>query len=253
MGIPAPSCLKASVRLLVDPCFRVGTHSWGKPLPQRGGRPRRASGGGDGPTEVSTMHPTGSSLKKGVLNPDRWRHRGNALGLGQAVCLPVRSCPGRGKPYCTTGAPVVSTGIQVVIASVVVGHQTLSREGKGCGKGPSGDAGERNVPRLQRCHRCRCCPPGLVSAGTPPCVLLSSRCLPVPLSAECGQEGIGVEQAPCLGMAGRSGRGGGALPPHPGGSCRWQWGVPPSEGHGVAVVFEVDVGIQQGLPQLRDV
>ena len=105
------------------------------------------------------------------------------------------------------------------------------------------------------CHRCRCCPPGLVSAAAARCggVLLSSRCLPVPLGAECGQEGIGVEQAPCLGMAGRSGRGGGALPPHPGGSCRWQWGVPPWEGHGVAVVFEVDVGIQQGLPQLRDV
>ena len=105
MGIPAPSCLKASVRLLVDPCFRVGTHSWGKPLPQRGGRPRRASGGGDGPTEVSTMHPTGSSLKKGVLNPDRWRHRGNALGLGQAVCLPVRSCPGRGSHVARLAPP----------------------------------------------------------------------------------------------------------------------------------------------------
>ncbi|MCY3536169.1 MAG: hypothetical protein OXH24_00440, partial [Cyanobacteria bacterium MAG IRC3_bin_20] len=96
------------------------------------------------------------------------------------------------------GAPTVSTGIQVVIASVVVGHQALSREGKGCGKGPSVDAGERNVPHPQRCHRCLCCCQVVPHPG----VLLSSRCLLLPRSAECGQEGIGVEQTPCLGMAG---------------------------------------------------
>ncbi|MXX08360.1 MAG: hypothetical protein F4Z67_01720, partial [Synechococcus sp. SB0667_bin_8] len=94
----------------------------------------------------------------------------------------------------------------MVIASVVVGHQTLSREGKDCGTGLSVGASfwvREQCPR-HGCHRCLCCPPGLVSAAAARCggVLLSSRCLLLPLSAECAQEGIGVEQAPCLGMAG---------------------------------------------------
>ena len=51
---------------------------------------------------------SGYSASHGVQPQEggaRWRHRGNALGLGQAVCLPVRSCPGRGSHVARLAPP----------------------------------------------------------------------------------------------------------------------------------------------------